>query len=145
MDSDCSIWVLYPFNDIWEMAEKSLDSETALHISGHVYHQQSNVTCDRDVGVSSPSHPDSKTSTMLSAWALSLPQTALWASWSCPGCRRNLSPWRSPTTSFVGCHLWALSLSHPPLSVRRRCLADLQQTARGAEASNNKFETIEIA
>lgn len=114
MDSDCSIWVLYPFNDIWEMAEKCLDSETALHISGHVYHQQSNVTCDRDVGVSSPSHPNSKTSTMLSAWALSLPQTALWASWSCPGCRRNLSPWRSPTTSFVGCHLCVLSLSHPP-------------------------------
>lgn len=124
------------------MAEKCLDSEWALHISGHVYHQQSNVTCDRDVGVSFPSQsalnsverlsPFTPTDSSLSILILSRLQEE--------PVRR-----RSPTTSFVGCHLCVLPAPppHPPLSDRRRCLAEILQRAWGAEVLK-EFETTEI-
>lgn len=92
------------------MAEKCLHSDSALHISGHVYRQQSNVTWHwqwqrwgsflsltpvqshfdnvERLGPFTPT--DSSLSILI------------------------LSSWCSPTTSFVGCHLCALSPSHPP-------------------------------
>lgn len=138
-----SIWVLYLFNDIWEMEEKCLDSESALHISGHVYHQQSNVTSERwgsfrsltptqsDFNNVERSSPFTPTDSSLSTLILSRLQEEL-----------------SPLTQSHDFLCWPSSVTtapippHLPLSDRCRCLADLLQTARGAEASN-KCETTQ--